>query len=415
MTPSQQEMTHSPRGHSHTLKLVLLAIILVLGWLLCTLAQVQKYLPMNVAAAVSIFGCFLVLGGLLWLRRQYVGRDLGLLPLALAFLALLISFVVLYPKAQRHTVGQGSDREDALRVELAAVLHHQYPYDARTFLNHPPTPLPGAMLLAAPFYLAGRVAIENIVWAAAFCCFLLCFFRCRRTALVYFVLFLITALENLNDFDVGGDYVTNIMYVCIALFCFAKATDRDASWPKVTAAVTFLGIALSSRVVYVVVLPPMFAYVAQRNRLGRTLALCGGVLLAAALVTLPVFFPHPIAHLYAQLNQNANKLTVLPSFLTGVTLPTAALLVASAAFFFRMSLPRVFLLSGVAASILVVPPMIFFVRTQGGFTKPLSTDLEYLAVGAMLLGLWALSEWERDASRITTTIACKDGARSTRQ
>ncbi len=65
-------------------------------------------------------------------------------------LILTAAFAVLYPISQKPSLNRGSDREDALRIELNAVYHHQYPYGTHTFLGNPPTPLPGAMLLAHP-------------------------------------------------------------------------------------------------------------------------------------------------------------------------------------------------------------------------------------------------------------------------
>ncbi len=166
-------------------RLVLLVTTVVLCWLACTVAQVEKYLSLPRAAAVCALGCAGIVTLLLLLRRCYHRRqDVRLWSLAVVFGLLVLSFAVLYPKSQKHLSGKGSDREDALRVELVAVTHHQYPYDARTYLNHPPSPLPGAMWLAFPFFLAGRIALQNLLWTALFFIFLTHFFRRRVTALV---------------------------------------------------------------------------------------------------------------------------------------------------------------------------------------------------------------------------------------
>ena len=92
-------------------------------------------------------------------------------------LALTAAFAVLYPISLKHTLNVGSDREDALRIELNAVRHHQYPYGTHTFLGNPPTPLPGAMLLAALFFTIGHIAWQNFLWLALFFLFAVHFFR----------------------------------------------------------------------------------------------------------------------------------------------------------------------------------------------------------------------------------------------
>jgi hypothetical protein len=393
-----------------SLRSVLLMCLVALCWLICTIAQVEKYLPLDRAIVLCGIGCLGVALLMRLLKRSYRRRqDIGHWPLMGLFCVLLLSFAVLYPKSQKHALGKGSDREDALRVELYAVTHHQYPYDARTYLGHAPTPLPGAMLLASPFYFAGRVAFQNLLWVGLFCLFLIRFFSRRTTALAFVFLFVLTALENLNDFDVGGDYMVNIMYISIALFLLAREASRpDMTWRTVLA-VIFMGVALSSRVLYVVTVPPMFALLVQRNNLKRALLFISGVLLATALVTVPIFTPHALDHLLVQLNQNADKLRLLPSYL-----PSQALCIAMAvtciAFFVRMTLERVYLLVGTASLIMIFPPMALFVRLEGGLGHPLTPDMEYLAVSSVFLSLWAFSRWEQtDMALLHNGVPLEDG------
>jgi len=374
----------------------LLIGLVVFCWWICTVAQLEKYLSLGRATVVCGIGCAGVALLMLLLRRSYgLGRDVSVWALVALFCVLVLSFAVLYPESQRHVVGIGSDREDALRVELFAVTHHRYPYDARTYLNHAPTPLPGAMLLAAPFYFAGRIALENLAWAALFFYFLTLFFCKRITALAFAFLFVLTALENLNDFDVGGDYMVNVMYVSIALWTFARAVSRPNTTWRTLLAVVFLGIALSSRILYLVTIPPMLALALQRTQPRRAWFLIGGVLLTAALVTLPVLSPHVLQHLQAQLNQNADKLRPLPPYLRGRALSLAAMALACSSFFLQMTLRRVFLLAGLSSLIMVLPPMALIVHLGGGFARPLTTDLEYFAVSAVFIALWVFARWEQ--------------------
>ena len=128
------------------------------------------------------------------------------------------------------------------------------------------------------------------------------------------------------------------------------------------------------------------------------------VLLVTLLATLPVFFPHPIARLLNQLGQNTDKFAKLPRFMPSYLLAILALALASIGFFVRMNLARIYLLSGLATLIMVFPPMAFIVRAQGGFTKPLSADLEYIAVSALFIALWAFHEWEQTLPKSLGTL-----------
>jgi hypothetical protein len=318
-------------------------------------------------------------------------RQIGLGWFLLLFFALMTAFAILYPLSLKHTLNIGSDREDALRVELLAVRNHQYPYDARTFLGNPPTPLPGAMLLAAAFFALGHIAWQNFLWLTLFFFFAIRFFRHRATALFYLAVFLLFAPSHLSDFTAGGDYLTNFFYVAIAVALFNHSLDYSlyASIP----AALFLGVALSSRILYAVILIPLLMLTLQRTSRLRAAGLFFLVLLAACAVTLPVLSPHPLSRLLLQLQQNAVKLRYIPSaILPQWTLPLLAIVVASTAFFVRMDLPRLFLIFSAATFVMLAP----FVVTFALHSDKLRYAFFYLSVSALSFSLWALSRYEQN-------------------
>src|ERR1700757_4608186 len=180
------------------------------AWALTSAAPILKYLsPAKAIAALALGLLSIVVGMSCLIRLNRRPSQIAIGWFLLLFLALKTAFAILYPISLKHTLNIGSDREDALRVELLAVHHHQYPYDARTFLGNPPTPLPGAMLLAAPFFALGHIAWQNFLWLALFFFFAVRFFRHRATALFYLAVFLLFAPAHLSDFTSGGDYLTN--------------------------------------------------------------------------------------------------------------------------------------------------------------------------------------------------------------
>lgn len=318
----------------------------------------------------------------------------------LLFLALTLAFSVLYPISLRHTRNPGSDREDALRVELDAVRHHQYPYAAHTYLGLPPTPLPGAMLLASPFYAVGHIAWQNLFWLALFFVFAAGFFRYNATALFFLATFLLFAPSDLNDFTSGGDYLTNFFYVAIAVALFAHVLDRPLAIALPVA--IFLGITLSSRAIYPVILIPLLALSLQRTTRRRTAALFTVILLAAAAVTLPILTPHPLQHLLQVLNQNSGKMRFVPAVLhPRITLPLLALLVACTSFFVRMDLPRLFLIFSASSLAILGPAMFTFnLHSRYGYF--------HLSVCSLAFSLWALSRYENISQALPARDAQAD-------
>jgi hypothetical protein len=373
-----------------------LILSVCLAWVLISAAPIWKYLTHTKAIAAIALGLLSIALGMSWLaqlnRRQ---RQISPGWLVLLFLMLAAAFAVLYPISLQHTLNIGSDREDALRIELSAVRHHQYPFDARTFLGNPPTPLPGAMLLATPFFAIGHIAWQNFLWLALFFFFTLHFFRYRATALFFLAVFLLFAPGNLSDFTSGGDYLTNFFYVSIAVALFLRSLDRSI-YHSLPAAL-FLGVTLSSRIIYVVVLVPLLALTLQRTSRSRTAVLFGIVLVAAAAVTLPVFMPHPFTHLLQQLDQNSVKLRYLPAALHSQwTLPSLAILIACIAFFVRMDLPRLFLIFSISSFVMLAP----FVVTFAFHAEKLRYVFFYLSISALSFSLWALSRYEHPSPAI---------------
>jgi hypothetical protein len=360
------------------------------AWALTSAAPLLKYLsPAKAIAALALGLLSIVTGMSCLIRLNLRPRQIAIGWLLLLFLALTTAFAILYPISLKHTLNIGSDREDALRIELLAVRHHQYPYNARTFLGNPPTPLPGAMLLAAPFFALGHIAWQNFLWLALFFFFAVRFFRHRATALFYLAVFLLFAPAHLSDFTSGGDYLTNFFYIAIAVALFNRSLDHSlyASIP----AALFLGIALSSRIIYAVILIPLLSLALERTSRLRAALLFFLVLLAACAVTLPVFSQHPLSQLLLQLQQNAIKLRYIPSAIHPQrTLPLLAIVVSCTAFFVRMDLPRLFLIFSAAAFVMLAP----FVLTFALHSNKMRYAFFYLSASTLSFSLWALSRYE---------------------
>jgi hypothetical protein len=117
---------------------------------------------------------------------------------------------------------------------------------------------------------------------------------------------------------------------------------------------------------------------------------------AALAVTLPVFAPHPAAHLMEQLHQQSTKMRYLPpSIHAPATLPILGALICSSAFFVRMDTPRLFLIFGLANLSMLGPSVLSIVLHNH---KPMY-DLSYLAACMLPLSLWTFARFEDSALR----------------
>jgi hypothetical protein len=378
----------------------MLILSICVTWMLVFSHPFWKYLSHTKAAAVTTAGLLVIGLGMVWLDRlNRRPRQIGIGWFLVLFLALSLAFAALYPKSLKQPLNSRSDREDALRVELTAIVHHQNPFEARTFLRNPPTPLPGAMLLAAPFFAVGHIAWQNLLWCPLFIVFTISFFRYRATALFFLAVFLLLSPTNLLDFTSGGDYLTNFFYVSIALYLFTACLDRPLYFSLPAA--LFLGVTLSSRAVYVFALIPLLAYTVQRISRSRALGLLAVVLLASVAVTLPVLAPHPVTKLLQEFDQTSSgKLRFIPGTLhPRWTLPLIAALVASIAFFVRVDLPRLFLFLS-ATNFVMLAPFVFTFAAHGLWQR-----ISYLAVCCLPFALWGLARYEQPPSVALTPMS----------
>jgi hypothetical protein len=187
------------------------------------------------------------------------------------FLVLTTAFAVIYLKSLKQPLNARSDREDALRVELTAILHRQNPFEAHTpfyailrlpFRGRccwPPHSLPSDTSL-------GRTSCGT---RSSFSFRFAYSVICDCSLLSYN--FLLLSPADLSDITSGGDYLTNFFYVAITLCLFLVCLDRPLYLSLLGA--LFLGVTLSSRAVYVFALIPLLAYTLQRTWRSRALGL----------------------------------------------------------------------------------------------------------------------------------------------
>lgn len=279
-----------------------------LAWflLLPSLGVVQRYLGTAAAWAYlgTGFALFVSLAvGVSPGKRPTVHDRRWVSPaIAVLFATIVVAFCILYPLSNADhvpwradtTVTGGSDRDESLQVGVRELLAGRYPYYQSTPLTNPVTQMPGGLLLAVPFALLGNAVWQNLFWFGAFFAFARFLFGRDRPAVAFIILAVVGCPAVMRDFVTGGDLGVNAITIFLGMFLIvAFAPDNTvASWKKIGAA-AFTGVALASRMNYLLLLPPLLAAVARRA--GRTDALTCALLTggAFAAVTLPFYWHDP--------------------------------------------------------------------------------------------------------------------------
>lgn len=387
-------------------------ILCILGMIACSLvgfAPITKYIhgPELALFAAAIALCVIL--AMLWLRfrRLYAAGDLKIWSLAIFWCAFALLFFILFPLASRHTLGPGSDRADALRISASALVHGHFPYRATTYLGNPITPLPGAIIFATPFFLLGKVSVQNLLWLALFLLFGAWYFRSRSSAIIYTLILLGASASNLDDFVVGGDFVVNAFYVCVAMALVIASHEQIRALWRPIAAAAFLGLAIDSRPIYIVVVPLLVAYVLQhrgwRSAI-RLLLVSGAVALS---LSLPFYLYDP-AH-FSPLHLR-DKLDFFPNWFHAVWIvPALALPVSCSGFWIRLTRSRVFLLTGFSLLVMLDPPamMAWFLAP---FTLWAWLQLSLLSIPAIFLSLCILAKFEQSAHSFRPGTAVQQAA-----
>lgn len=324
---------------------------------------------------------------ILWGVRQ-IPKRIGSSRLVLAGLWLAVAglFAVIHPVSIRHTVTQGNDSEDALYRGAANLLHGRYPYYAKTYLGNPITPMPGALLLDLPFAAYSHAGVQNLVWLAIFFIFAAHFFKRRSTA-VFFACLIIANAHTFTNLMTGADYPANCFYVCVTAYCFMKYSVLAKGW-RYWFSVVFLGLALSSRLSYLLIVPIVLAgYCARRDGYRLGLAKLAQPLIVTFIVTAPFYF-YDSAHFSPLHVANfLSAMTPAHQRLVFFVLTGGAVCIASLSFFVEMRVERFFLLAGLAACMILLPPGVIVAFHQH-FTVQGVLVLGYTDTAYILLCLW---------------------------
>lgn len=356
-------------------------------WLAPSIGQLIKFLHAPGAALAVVAGALGIAAALAWAQTPPGQRAPREPPLHLLVgVALCVVFALVYPVATSGLFGGGTDRASALDVTGAALFAGQPVYDAVTYLGNPPTPMPGAVLLAAPFHLMGSAALQNVFWFLVFCALAPRLAGDRRGAAAYLAIFVLCCPGVLLDFATGSDFATNAVYVIVAVWALTTLAP-DEGWPLRFLAAAFFACALSSRPIYVVEAPIAAAALLQRQGPRRCVETMGLAAVLLAAINLPLLADNPVKF---PLFLHTNLLGVWPRWLHATLLiPAIAMATACAAFFVRLERGRIWLLSGLSLAPMVVPTFLFALARRGPSAHLVILDGYTLPV-TLFIGLWLL-------------------------
>jgi len=203
------------------------------------------------------------------------------------FLVVVMVFLAVYPIANTHAAGKGSDDDDALNLGVTAMFTGHFPYSQTTYLGNVLHQLPGAFVLAAPFVLLGTSALQNLFWLPMFFLAVRKETEDSRTTLLLAWLVLILSPTVVYEVVTGTGYLSNTIYVLLGLWWLVRTKHRDI------AAVAW-GVALASRANFFVLIPLAFGWFRQhagcRTAARAALLTCFTI----ACLTLPFYVHDPL-------------------------------------------------------------------------------------------------------------------------
>jgi hypothetical protein len=360
-------------------------------WFVPSVGQLTKYTGTTGTVILAATGLPVTILLITWINRNSPellrSSAARLMPLLVA--VTIIVFAVLYPISKSALVGLGSDRDDALDVALRELLHGSYPYYARTYLGNPPTPAPGALLLAAPFFAIGSSALQNLFWLPLF----LYYSRYRifydpLCAVVFYSIFFLACPGALQDFVTGGDYLVNAVYVSVAVSVVVGVHATSNSVAAKLATYLFLAVAVSSRAIYGITIPVLAIFVSQRDGVRAAIGFICAVGLFMLAINGPFFAYDPSN--FAPLTLDRKLGAVPGQFYAPLAIPVASILIASLSALVRLDQSRVFMMIGLALAPAFIIPILFEMSARGWTSHGMTTANYFLPV-TVYGGIWLIA------------------------
>ncbi|HYE73490.1 MAG TPA: hypothetical protein VEF04_09165 [Blastocatellia bacterium] len=277
--------------------------------------------------------------------------------LVATFVGLMATFFIVYPIANAQPPDRGSDADEALKIAAQELIHGRYPYYPKTYLNNPIAPMPGAVLLVTPFVLLGEGSLHNLFWLAAFFIVLRIYLKESRSTLLLLWTSLILCPAVVHNIVTGVDETSNAIYVFFFSLLLLKTVIKETSSSSAkTATAILLGVSLSSRGNFALLMLSVFYFLARQTNWVTAIKYATITGLALATVTIPfwLYDPSGFAPIYIQHTKVAQFQRVLPY--SNILIPLSAVLlsVILCLKFLNDSLIRLFAACALVQAVLVL-------------------------------------------------------------
>ena len=259
------------------------------------------WLPLAAYIFFAIVGLYLLLRHILPAVGTKLNPRVCVGMVVVSFLLLGAGLYYIYPQILK---GSGfrligiqfgvSDSNDAYMATWNAMFAGKEPYYDKSILGNAITPMPGALLIALPFYVLRWVAVQNIFWLVVFWMALKRHLRDTRLASVMMLTVMAISPALIYQILQGGDYMTNSIYVILSALFLLHAIQKRYSQKWSLGASAVLGLALSSRANYLLVLPILFFAVLRLRDFRFAVKHFIVVLAVLALVTMPFYLYDPM-------------------------------------------------------------------------------------------------------------------------
>ncbi len=366
--------------------------------------QIQKYL-----GTTSVLPyIFIAFSTLVVLYRYFLPRFLSKVTekeavwlAALTFVVLVGVFAVVYPIADSGIVGGGSDRDDNIDVATKALIRGRYPYYYLGYLGQPTDSLPGALFLALPFVLLGKSAYQNLLWLAVFFIVARSYLRDERLALLLLWAVLLLSPGVLREVVTGGDLISNTIYVLVfMLFMVNSIPDPNrSSWMKWLSAI-LLGVGLSSRGNFILLLPVVFSTLVQRAGWKPAIKYTATTCVILGGVTVPFFlYDPPSFHPLTTLDRIGQFESIVP--LARLIIPLLAGIIAVALSFQRMDHDDIILLRNSA----IVQAFLVLSMVGLSTSQARALNLRFTEYGLFFLFFGGLAFWADLVTKATGVVS----------
>ena len=196
------------------------------------LAKMARYLPASGLAVFAICFAVAALASWRWARNWLFAASSesnGLGGVVGTLLALTLIFFVGYPLLETYAAGRagvGSDRDEALAAAVRALMSGASPYDVELSTGNPVSPLPGELLLAAPFVLSGFSGLQNIAWLGFYYCALRFELESAKAAALALWGTVLLAPGVVHEIVTAGDLLATSLYAAVGLSVLVLVAKR---------------------------------------------------------------------------------------------------------------------------------------------------------------------------------------------